>query len=157
MDILTPVGFANMIWQTLNLKPGAGFWSAPVCSTWVYLPGAQINMHENRFPRSRGSTGRTKGRPLGWQDRESVRAGNVMVSRVCLLLLLCQCKGIVWALEQPCNSLLEGHPCFQKLMTQHKMAIHRVSTCLQYFGGPTRKPTWIYSRDLANYHDLSCC
>ena len=36
-DIMSDVGFANMVYQVLNLKPGAAMWAAPVCSTWVYM------------------------------------------------------------------------------------------------------------------------
>ena len=36
-NILGDRGFANMLFQVLNLKPGSTLWAAPVCSTWVYL------------------------------------------------------------------------------------------------------------------------
>lgn len=36
-DIMSDVGFSNMLYQVLNLKPGAALWAAPVCSTWVYM------------------------------------------------------------------------------------------------------------------------
>ena len=36
-DILSDVGFCNMVYQVLNLKPGAALWAAPVCSTWVFM------------------------------------------------------------------------------------------------------------------------
>ncbi len=36
-DIMGDVGFSNMLFQVLNLKPGAALWAAPVCSTWVYM------------------------------------------------------------------------------------------------------------------------
>ncbi|CAK9007509.1 unnamed protein product [Durusdinium trenchii] len=36
-DILSNVGFCNMVYQVLNLRPGAAMWAAPVCSTWIYL------------------------------------------------------------------------------------------------------------------------
>ncbi len=35
-DIMSDVGFANMLYQILNLKPGAAMWAAPVCSTWIF-------------------------------------------------------------------------------------------------------------------------
>lgn len=37
-DILTDAGFSNMLFQVLNLKPGGNLWTAPVCSTWVFMP-----------------------------------------------------------------------------------------------------------------------
>ena len=36
-DIMTDVGFSNMLYQTLNLRPGGALWAAPVCSSWIYL------------------------------------------------------------------------------------------------------------------------
>ncbi len=41
-DILTDVGFSNSLFQVMNLKPGTGAFSAPVCSTWVFLFLVQI-------------------------------------------------------------------------------------------------------------------
>ena len=37
MDLLSPLGFANALYHTLNLKPGSGALSAPVCSTFVMV------------------------------------------------------------------------------------------------------------------------
>ena len=34
---MTDVGFSNMLYQTLNLRPGGALWAAPVCSSWIYL------------------------------------------------------------------------------------------------------------------------
>lgn len=37
-DILSDVGYANMVFQVLNLKPSVGgLWCAPVCSTWSWM------------------------------------------------------------------------------------------------------------------------
>ena len=36
-DILSPAGFANHMYQCLRLRPGSGKFSAPVCSSWVYM------------------------------------------------------------------------------------------------------------------------
>ena len=36
-DIMSDIGYANMIYQILNLKQGAAMWAAPVCSTWIFL------------------------------------------------------------------------------------------------------------------------
>lgn len=37
-DILSDVGYANMLHQVLRLRPGSGKFTAPVCSSWVFLP-----------------------------------------------------------------------------------------------------------------------
>lgn len=36
-NIMSSTGFANMIFQVLNVKPSGFLWAAPVCSTWVYM------------------------------------------------------------------------------------------------------------------------
>lgn len=41
MNIMTPHGFSNALWAVCQLKIGGGKFTAPVCSTWVYLSGAQ--------------------------------------------------------------------------------------------------------------------
>lgn len=41
-DVLTGVGFSNTLFQIMNLKVGSGAFSAPVCSTWVFLFLVQI-------------------------------------------------------------------------------------------------------------------
>ena len=70
---------------------------------------------------------------------------NLMVGRVCLLLMLAQAKRVFWILEQPCNSLMEAHPAFQAFLRMPHVHVHRTSTAMQWFGGPTRKPTWLYA------------
>ena len=36
-DILSPIGFCNALAQLLAIKPGGGFFAAPVCSSWVFM------------------------------------------------------------------------------------------------------------------------
>ena len=46
-DILTPTGFCNALYMTLQLQPGTACFTAPVCSTWVYMrPAMQDNSHQ---------------------------------------------------------------------------------------------------------------
>ena len=97
------------------------------------------------MPRSRSSTGRSQGKPLGDESFESVRQANIMVGRVLILMLLCQARQIWWVVEQPVNSLLEHHPLFQQMLHMRSFAVTRFTTHMLYFGGRTLKPTWIYS------------
>eukprot|EP00959_Pyramimonas_sp_CCMP1952_P029723 623763-Pyramimonas_sp.AAC.1 len=129
MDFLNPVGFLYAVSLCCRLKPGGQCVSAPVCSTWVWL--------------SRGSTGRTKRRPLGNQLLKCVRDGNCMVSRLCLLMFIMYAKGVFFIIEQPANSLLEEHPKF-KLFRKH-FTLYRKSISMINYGGDSRKPTWLYS------------
>ncbi|CAK9095839.1 unnamed protein product [Durusdinium trenchii] len=145
-DILSDVGYANMLHQVLRLRPGSGKFTAPVCSTWVFM--------------SRGSTGRSSQRPLGKQEYKSVQDANIMVARVVILLLLCEARKIWWMLEQPVNSLLERHPLFEAFLRLPSVHVRRLTTAMCWFGGRTRKPTWVYSShpevsEINNYADHS--
>ena len=68
-----------------------------------------------------------------------------MVARVLILLLLCESRKIWWMLEQPVNSLLERHPLFQAFLRFPSIHVRRLTTSMGWFGGKTRKPTWVYS------------
>ena len=48
-DILSDTGFSNMIYQVLNLKPGAAMWAAPVCSSWVFVKLGIGSIPESQF------------------------------------------------------------------------------------------------------------
>ena len=74
-----------------------------------------------------------------------MEAANHMVARVVILLLLCQARGVWWMLEQPVNSLLERHPLFISFLRLPGVRVRRLTTSMLWFGGKTRKPTWIYS------------
>ena len=36
-DILSSAGFANMLYQMCRVRVGGGAFTAPVCSTWVFM------------------------------------------------------------------------------------------------------------------------
>ena len=119
------------------------------------------HLHIQGFPqtmqRSRGSSKRSSSRPLGEESYESVQDANRMVGRVVILLLLCQAKRIWWLLEQPVNSLLEQHPLFQAFLKLPGVTVQRYTTSMFFFGGPTRKPTWLYSSCPAVVFESICC
>ena len=71
-DILSINGFIVACTMLFRLNPVAFAMFAPVCASWTFL--------------ARSKTGRTLAFPLGNQEHYSVRASNVMVSRVCLQL-----------------------------------------------------------------------
>ncbi|CAK8985427.1 30S ribosomal protein S6 [Durusdinium trenchii] len=138
-DILTPVGFCNMLYQVLSLRPGGALWSAPVCSS------------------SRGSTQRRTDNPMGCTSSPSVAAGNLMVARLTILLAIAVAKRCMWPLEQPVNSLLDGHVLFQQFLRLKQVTCYRVSTSLSWFGADTRKPLWVYSsrREIQELNDFA--
>ncbi|CAK9090432.1 Uncharacterized protein SCF082_LOCUS42649 [Durusdinium trenchii] len=129
MNFLDNIGFSNALYWVCNSEPGSGFMSAPVCSTFVAV--------------SRGSTLRSRTRPLGRTDSQAVRDGNLLAARAVLLCLLCSCKAMFWVLEQPGSSIMHLHPLFQRLM--RLVTVHQLRVPMSRFGGPTKKPTLLFS------------
>lgn len=95
--------------------------------------------------RSRSSTGRSAARPLGRPNQECVATANSMVGRVLILLMICQALGAWWLLEQPASSIMHCHPLFQQVLKLPGLKVRRLYTCMGWFGGPTKKPTHLYS------------
>ena len=163
---MSDVGFANMLYQVLNLKPGAAMWAAPVCSTWVFMffsyiwrygvfPGkfvfnlSKLQGIESLGPlagmlKSRGSTLRTALDPMG-SNVGKTGEHNIMVGRVCILLCMALAKRIWWCMEQPKGSLLEGHVLFQAFLKLKHVLVSRSTCSLGWFGADTLKPIWVYS------------
>ena len=98
--------------------------------------------------RSRGSTHRTASNPMG-SGVGTTGLRNIMVGRVCILLVLALAKQAWWCLEQPKGSLLEGHYLFQAMLKLKHTSVTRVTCSLGWFGADTLKPVWIYSSTFA--------
>ena len=93
--------------------------------------------------RSRGSTGRSKGMPMGNPESPSARMGNLLTARTMILLLVASALNVWVILEQPSTSLMQYHVLFQKYL---RLAPMRVLTMqMADFGSPTAKPTLLYS------------
>ena len=117
-------------------------WVALHRNQWVAQYLFKIMLSLNRL-RSRGSTKRSATRPLGREDAPSVRAGNTMVARCVLIILLAASRGINWCLEQPQGSLMERHPAMQSLFSLVRVWRKRVK--MADFNAATNKATWLYS------------
>ncbi|CAL1133886.1 unnamed protein product [Cladocopium goreaui] len=129
-DMLSGIGFAYAISLVLRLRRTAGLcWLAPVCSTWVWI--------------NRSTSGRSRERPLGAVHLAQVANANCMVSRCCILALVCCILRIPFILEQPASSLMQFHPDFQYLC--RKFEIYRVFVWLGSYGGSSPKGTFLYS------------
>ena len=70
-------------------------------------------------------------------------AANVMVARMMLLLLLLDCMGVLWVVEQPAGSLMQVHARFESLIETR--CVYRHSLHMKDFGAASSKPTWLYS------------
>lgn len=57
------------------------------------------------------------------------------------------CAPVVWwVLEQPASSTLEYLPIFQDMVRM--IPCRRLHIFMSHYGGPTKKPTYLYSSDL---------
>ena len=97
--------------------------------------------------RSRGSTKRSDSCPMGDLNSPAVRLGNLLTARTIVILMILAAQGVWFALEQPSSSLMEKHVLFQRLVGL--VSIRRMSIKMGDFAGPTLKPTWLYSSNLA--------
>ena len=97
--------------------------------------------------RSRGSTKRSDSCPMGDLNSPAVRLGNLLTARTIVILMILAAQGVWFALEQPSSSLMEKHVLFQRLVGL--VSIRRMSIMMGDFAGPTLKPTWLYSSNLA--------
>ena len=93
--------------------------------------------------RSRGSTQRSAAEPLGAERFESVQLGNWICARTLVVLLVAAALRCWTILEQPKGSLMEMHPAFQEYLGL--VNCWRAHINMSTYGGPTLKPTWLYS------------
>ena len=130
-NINNSIGFVRALMAIMHLGADSLFWSAPPCSTWVFM--------------NRGTSKRTKDDPLGDQSKKSVANANTQVSRVCLLcmvaILLHNC--FIMA-EQPASSLFEYHPRWELLQHILGDSLQAVRMAMQPYGAESLKPTLLY-------------
>ena len=90
-DFLSPIGLVVAMILVMRLKQGGLSHWGTVCSSWIWI--------------SRNTMGRSTYNPLGFNSVPSCRQGNIMVSRMALLLFVVVAKDGVWMLEQPRSSI----------------------------------------------------
>ena len=117
-----------LLLATRITRHGLAHW-ATVCSTWIFM--------------SRSSVKRSADNVWGNLDSKAVMEANCQVSCMCMILVLLDCLGIEWILEQPMTSLMDKVPLFSLLPRAGQL--RRTSTWMGAFGAPTRKATWLLS------------
>ena len=126
-DALSPEGLITQFVYALRMEDhyrSLAHWGT-VCSSWIWM--------------SRSSTGRAVWQPLGDSWSASARAGNVMVSRMALVLYLLVAKQVMWIVEQPSSSLMFLHP---RLSQFRRWAGYlEARTTMAEYGGSSSKPT----------------
>ncbi len=135
-DFLANAGFALAANSVGRLQPHGIAPLGPTCSSWVFL--------------SRSSSKRNYLYPIGCEDLDWVHAGNLMASRVCLLLLLIVYAQCTFLLEQPASSLFSRHHRFVmvvKLLRGRGVKMFRQTVNLGAFGSASRKPLHLFSNN----------
>ena len=136
-DLLSPAGFVTVLACIARLRPGAVFWAAPPCSTWVFM--------------SRHSTGRDRdlsGNPAS----PYVQAQNALVCRLLVVLRFCMARGVYWIVEQPHSTVMFEYPPFKRWLAKLESRaqdaesssagrVQRVSTQMGAFGMRSVKET----------------
>lgn len=83
---------------------------------------------------------------------ESCRIGNLLVSRLCVVLLICAAKCVWFCVEQPGTSIMEYHTLFQRFIKI--VAVRKLKFMMGDYGAPTLKPSILYSSCLSQLHAL---
>ena len=131
-DINSTTGFLRALTYVIGLLPMGLLWLAPPCSSWVFM--------------SRGSTHRTHESPLGNLAFEKVRAANMQVSRVVLLVLMAMLlHNAIWLGEQPLSSLLPLHHRWQMLQEVLGERFHELHMWMSSYGAGSPKPSLLMS------------
>ncbi len=129
LDICSAQGFAIAVALVLACHQEALVWFAPVCSSWVFI--------------NRGTSMRSCICSTGNTELLHVKEGNLMASRVCLLVRLAEARGLSWVIEQPLSSLFHYHKRFQDLVAC--MAVFKTHVRLGAYGADSRKPLYLLS------------
>lgn len=125
-DCMTNDRLGRLLRHALFLQPGAVFWAAPPCCSWIWL--------------ARSKTHRIAKRGWGNRKYDKVVYANRLVSRLCVVLLLLTLRGVMWTVETPGNSLLFRHS-WLRLMFDFVGNLLKVSYCeLGAYGASTTKP-----------------
>lgn len=130
-------------YQTLNVYTA---YRLGVDTLYLLCPSAMFDPYSSTsttFLRSRGSTARSREKPLGRKDSPSCILGNLLACRALVLLVICATRGIWWILEQPMTSVMQYHPMFQRVVRM--LGMHKLVISMANYGGPTDKKTILYS------------
>ena len=83
---------------------------------YIYSSMYRLYLGSGHQPRSRATSGRGLLFPLGDTSRTFVREGNLLASRLVLMLWVCAAKGLIWVVEQPEGSCFPLHPRWQEFL-----------------------------------------
>jgi hypothetical protein len=86
-----------------------------------------------------------------------VADGNLMVSRVVLLIMLAVCLDLNVLVEQPGSSLMQRHPRWRHMIEEGRVALFSLRFYMGAFGSASLKPTVVYSNSKLLLQKLERC
>ncbi|CAL1162886.1 unnamed protein product [Cladocopium goreaui] len=101
-DLCGRTGFLMAVNELLRAVPGSLCVFALCCNSYCRM--------------SRATSGRGILCPLGDMSRKFVREGNLLASRLILMLWICASRGLIWLVEQPEGSVFNLHPRWQEFV-----------------------------------------
>ena len=129
LDVLTGVGFLAALQGLRRLRRQGLYWSAPPCSTWVWV--------------SRGSSGRSLCRVRGRRYLKQIATANKIMRRAVYLAEYAVRKGAFFCFEQPSSSLASLYPPLKRFLRRNDAA--EISVPLGMHGAVSEKRVTLYT------------
>ena len=128
-DINTKEGFHVALELALRVSRHGCIWCAPVCSSWVWI--------------GRAGSGRTAQKAHGNPRVPRVRAGNVMVVRLVIIMIVVWLRGVHIFVENPMSTLVHYFSPFREVV--ETLLKHKTTVSLSAYGAPSRKAVTLWS------------
>ena len=114
-NLLTDGGFLYAVRQVLRIKEGGlAFWALP-CNSYSFMSFANHN--------------RTASQPFGDLKHAFVHVGNILGTRMVLLLMLAACRSVHYFVENPENSAVRIFPYLMHMMAIPELNPNRTQWC----------------------------
>lgn len=128
-DINTKEGFHVALELALRVSRHGCVWCAPVCSSWTWI--------------GRAGSGRTARKAHGNPGVPRVRAGNAMVVRLVILMIVVWLRGVHIFVENPMSTVVHYFSPFREVV--ETLLVHKITVYLSAYGAPSRKAVTLWS------------
>jgi len=132
-DLMTVHGLIGAVCMMLRVVPNGLLWGGCPCSSYVFISSSACQ--------------RKPGNRSGNLNCTSVRVGNLLCSRFCLLALLATARSVFWLVEQPGTSCMTSYFRMAHLIrvcNQHGAFHGVVRFCMGYYGAFSLKPSKVW-------------
>jgi hypothetical protein len=132
-DLMSVHGLIAAVWMMLRVVPNGLLWGGVPCSSYIFISSATCQ--------------RKKGSRTGNVAVTSVRMGNVLCSRFCLLAMLATARSVFWLVEQPGTSCMTSYFRMAQLIqvcNQHGLFRGVARFCMGYYGAFSLKPSKVW-------------